>query len=419
LFFKTSLIGDGEMQVLDHIKVLDLTTFPTGSLAVMFLVDMGADAIKIQQPQPRFKQEGAKADSNAISEAEEERRREIAAAYQFDERGKKSICLNLKTQQGKDIFYKLAKTADVVIDEFRPGVTERLGIDYDTLKAINPRIICCSVTGYGHDGPYRLYPGHDTNFISIAGILGITGTPDGRHAIPGIPIGDLAGGGMQAAIGILMALIAREKTGKGQFVDTSMVDALVLFMMIRHGPQFFTTGRQPQLGERPALVFETKDGKYINIAPGEPWFWERLCRALGLEEFLPYQRAVGVYAPDAQEMIEKREQIITSFQEVFRTKTRDEWLRILWEADTCVGPVYKFDEILSDPHLLHRRMITEVDHPNLGKIKQPGIIIKLSETPGKIRGVSPITGQHTEEILKSLDYSEKDIAELRKAGVIN
>ena len=407
------------MQVLDHIKVLDLTTFPTGSLAVMFLVDMGADAIKIEQPRPRFKIEEVEMDRNAISEAEEEKQREIAAAYQFDERGKRSICLNLKTQKGKDIFYQLTKTADVVIDEFRPGVTERLGVDYNTLKMINPRIICCSVTGYGQDGPYRLYPGHDTNFISIAGILGITGTPDGSHAIPGIPIGDLAGGGMQAAIGILMALIAREKTGKGQFVDTSMVDALVLFMMIRHGPQFFINGREPQLGERPALVFETQDGKYVNIAPGEPWFWERLCKALSLEEFVPYQRAVGVYAPDTQEMLEKRQEILTSFQKVFLTKTRDEWLRILWEADTCVGPVYKFDEILSDPHLIYRRMITEIDHPTLGKIKQPGITINLSETPGRIKGPSPLSGQHTEEILKSLDYTEKDITDMREEGVIN
>jgi crotonobetainyl-CoA:carnitine CoA-transferase CaiB-like acyl-CoA transferase len=407
------------MQVLEHIKVLDLTTFPTGSLAVMFLVDMGAEAIKIEQPRSRRGIEETDIDRDKIVEAELEKQKYLAAAYQFDERGKKSICLNLKTQEGKNIFYTLAKTADVVIDEFRPGVTERLGVDYDTLKTINPKIICCSVTGFGHEGPYRLYPGHDTNFISIAGILGITGTPDGHHAIPGVPIGDLAGGGMQAAIGILLALIAREKTGKGQFVDTSMVDALVLFMMIRHGPQYFTTGRQPKLGERPALVFKTKDEKYINIAPGEPWFWERLCKALRLEEFIPYQRAVGVYAPDTQEMREKREQILTSFQEVFHTKTRDEWLKILWDADTCVGPVYQFDEILSDPHLLHRRMITEFDHPTLGKIKQPGITVKLSDTPGQIKGPSPQSGQHTEEILKNLGYNEKDIVELRKEGVIN
>lgn len=407
------------MEVLDHIKVLDLTTFPTGSLAVMLMVDMGADAIKIKQPQKRSGQGPISEGSDMTSEADEKKRAEMAAAYQFDERGKKSICLNLKTQQGKDIFYKLARTADVVIDEFRPGVTERLGIDYDTLKEINPRIICCSVTGYGHDGPYRLYPGHDTNYISIAGILGITGTPDGRHAIPGVPIGDLAGGGMQAAIGILLALIAREKSGKGQFIDTSMVDALTLFMMVRHGPQFFISGRKPKLGERPAHVFKTKDGKYINIAPGEPWFWERLCRTLGLEEYIPYQGAVGVYAPDTQELLEKRDQILASLQEVFSTKTRDEWLRILWEVDTCVSPVYEFDEMLDDPHLLYRNMITEIDHPTLGKIKQPGITIKLSETPGKIKGTSPLTGRHTEEILKSLDYSEKDIIELRQAGVIN
>lgn len=407
------------MLVLDDIRVLDLTRLLPGPLAVMFLADMGADVIKIEEPQPRWGPRVGTMGSNAMSKVEEERARDTAAAYRFVDRGKKSICLDLKTREGKDIFYKLTKTADVVVDEFRPGVTKRLGVDYDTLKVINPRIICCSITGYGQDGPYRLLPGHDPNYESIAGILGITGTPDGRHVLPGVPIGDLAGGGMHGAIGILLALIARERTGKGQFVDSSMVDALVLLLTVRHGAPFFMTGRQLEIGERPALVFETKDGKYINVAPAEPWFWERLCKALGLEEFLPYQGAVGMYIPNTQEMRDKRQQILLAFQEVFRAKTRDEWFRILWEADTCVGPVYRFDEVFSDPHVLHRKMIVEIDHPTLGKIKQPGISVKLSETPGQIRGLAPLRGQHTEEILKSLGYAEKDIRELRKAGVIN
>ena len=407
------------MLVLDDIKVLDLTTFPTGSVAVMYLVDMGADAIKIEQPRPGF---GARASGTATGgtpDVDEKKRREIAAAYQFDERGKRRICLNLKTQQGKDIFYKLAKTADIVVDEFRPGVTKRLGIDYDTLSATNPRIICCSVTGYGHDGPYSFRPGHDTNYISVAGILGITGTSDGQHAIPGIPIGDLAGGAMQATIGILLALIARERTGRGQFIDVSMVDALALFMMIRHGPDFFKSGRQPKLGERPSFVFQTKDRQYVNVAPGEPWFWERLCRALGMEEFVPYQRAAGFFAPETQDMLEKREQIFSSFQKAFLTKTRDEWVRILCEADTCVGPVNRLDEVLSDPHLIHRKTIVEIEHPSLGKIKYPGVGIKLSETPGRIKGLPALPGQHTDEILKSVGYDEEEIAALREMEAIS
>ena len=401
------------MLALDGIKVLDLTTFPTASVAVMLLVDMGAEAIKIEQPNRRQggDLEGASAD--------DEMTRLAKAVYQFDERGKKRICLNLKMNEGREAFHRLARTADVVIDEFRPGVTQRLGADYRTLSAINPRVICCSVTGYGQEGPYSRLPGHDTNYISIAGILGTTGTADGQHAIPGIPIGDFAGGAMQATIGILLALIAREKTGKGQFVDVSMVDALAMFMLIRHGPDFFRTGREPRLGERPALVFETKDGGYVNIAPGEPWFWERLCRTMGLEQFIPYQRAVGTFAPDTEAMQQKRQQILTAFQTTFRTKTRDEWVRILREADTCVSPVYDLREVISDLHLAQRGAIVDVAHPNLGTFKQPGVMIKLSETPGRIKEVPVLPGQNTEEVLRTVGYREDEIADLRKAGAIN
>ncbi len=400
------------MLALDGIKILDLTTFPTASVAVMLLVDMGAEAIKIEQPNRRQGGELAGA-------TEDERNRLARAVYQFDERGKKRICLNLKLKEGKEVFHRLARGADVVIDEYRPGVTKRLGVDYQTLSAINPRVICCSVTGYGQNGPYCQLAGHDTNYISISGILGVTGTPDGQYAIPGIPIGDFAGGAMQATVGILLALIAREKTGRGQFVDVSMVDALAMFMLIRHGPDFLRTGREPHLGERPALVFETKEGGHVNVAPGEPWFWERLCKATGLDEFIPYQRAVGTFAPETAALQQKRTDILGAFQRAFRTKTRDEWIRILREADTCISPVYDLHEVMDDPHLARRGAIVDAAHPSLGAFKQPGVMIRLSETPGRIGEVPVLPGQNTEEVLRSLGYLENEIAALRKAGAIN
>lgn len=404
------------MLALEHLKVLDLTRLLPGPFAVMFLADMGANVIKIEEPRPQWVLREGMVSTTATSKAEEERVNEIAAAYRFVDRNKRSVCLDLKTQEGRDIFYKLAKTADVVVDEFRPGVTKRLGVDYDTLKVINPRIICCSISGYGQDGPYYDLPGHDPCYEAMSGILGITGTRD-NHTLPGVPIGDLGAGGMQGAIGILLALIAREKTGRGQFVDISILDCLVTWLMVRYGAQFLTTGRQLERGERPAHVYETKDGKYICVAPAEPWFWERLCQALGLDEFIPYQEAMGVFRPDSQELLRKREEMLARFAEVFRTKTRDEWFNILREKNTCVAPVYRFDEVLSSPQVVHRQIIQEVDHPTLGKVKQVSPLIRLSDTPGKIRFLAPQRGQHTEECLLELGYASDEIKALHKREV--
>lgn len=388
---------------LEGIKVLDLSRLAPGPFCTMILGDLGADIIKVEGPR-----EGRLAMVVAVEDEER------AIAYNALERNKRSIVLNLKFEEGRQIFYRLAEGADVIVEGFRPGVVKRLGVDYDTVKEVNPRIVYCSLTGYGQDGPYNNLVGHDINYISIGGALGIMGIADGPPTIPSNLVADYAAGGMNAAIGILAALMAREKTGRGQYVDIGMADGVVS-LMAHTLTRFYPSGEVPQRGNDmltggwPAYnVYEAKDGKYVSIGCLEPWFYENLCRALGREDFIPHQGATG----------EKGEEIFSTFRQIFRTKTRDEWFDFLRQWDICVGKVYQLDELATDPQLVHRNMIVELDHPKFGKVKQAGISIKLSETPGSIRSLGPLLGQHTEEVLLDLGYTKERIEELRKQGAI-
>ena len=387
---------------LEGIKVVDLTRLAPGPYCTMFLADLGADIIKVEPG-------GGRAQAFSSAMAGEERR-----AYDAENRNKRSIVLNLKEPEAQEIFYKLAKDADVIVEEFRPGVVKRLGVDYDTIKEINPRIVYCSVTGYGQDGPYQEAPGHDINYISIAGAQGMIGQRDGPPAVIANWLADYAAGGMQGAIGILAALMARERTGKGQYVDISMTDGVVS-LMHAEAAQYFSTGIVPTRGDvlffggMPLYnIYETKDGKYVSLGALEPWFYQNLCKALDREDFSSYEFDTG----------EKREEIFAYFRETFLTKTRDEWVELLRQADVPVAPVYPLDEVFSDPQINHRQMVVELDHPKFGKVKQVGISIKLSDTPGQIRTLAPLAGQHTDDILRELGYSKEKIEELRSAGAI-
>jgi len=386
---------------LEGIKVLDLSRLAPGPYCTMILGDLGADILKVEGPR-----EGRLATVMAIEER--------AIAYNALERNKRSIVLNLKLEPARKIFYQLAEKADVIVEGFRPGVVKRLGVDYDTIKEINPRLIYCSLTGYGQDGPYSNLVGHDVNYISIGGALGIMGIPGGAPTIPSNIVADFAGGGTNAAVGILAALIARDKTGKGQYVDIGMADGVVSLMSMPLS-RYFETDEVPARGNELLTggvpyysVYEAKDGKYVSIGCLEPWFYENLCRALGREDFISHQAAVG----------EKKDEIFSAFREIFRTKTRDEWFDYLSQWDICVGKVYTLDELSNDPQLIHRKMILELDHPELGKVKQPGISLKLSQTPGSIRSFGPAMGQHTEEVMLDLGYSKERIEALRKEGTI-
>jgi crotonobetainyl-CoA:carnitine CoA-transferase CaiB-like acyl-CoA transferase len=388
---------------LDGIRVLDMAWQGPGTFCSTILGDLGAEVIKVYESHPE--------------------RRGGPLVFMYPDspifpgwRNCKTMGLNLKTKEGLSIFRKLAKTADVIIEGFRPGTTKRLGVDYDAMRRVNSRIIYASLTGYGQDGPYRDVVGHDINYISIGGLLGTTRGSDGAPVIPRTVLADFAAGGMAAVIGILAALTARDKSGKGQYVDVSMTDAIVGLMMpvllpALLGETISEQGENIATGEeqRPWYnAYKTKDGKYISVGSVEPWFYTNLCRLLGREDFIEHQYAEG----------EKRDEILQYFKRTFLTKTRDEWLKILRQKDTCVAPVYSPGEVISDPHLIAREMFVKVSHPTMGQARQIGPIIKLSKSPFKARNWAQRFGQHTDEIMLGLGYKKARIKRLRETEII-
>ena len=401
------------MMALDGIKVLDLSNYVPGALCTMILADFGADVIKV---------EPAKAFQMAVmgySPGGKDRERQ--AAFFALNRNKRCIGLNLRSDEGRRIFHRMAESADVVIEGYRPGVVERLGVDYGTISGINPGIVYCSLSGYGQDGPYRLLSDHDINYISLAGVLGLIGTKDGPPSIPLNIIADFAGVSLYGAVGILLALMARGKTGKGQYIDhTYMEGAIHLITWFTH--RFFMDGTVMKRGESWAMgsyphygVYRTGDGKYLSIGCLEPHFWDNLCRAIGKEELMPAKWSMDMtfQAPD-----EKLLAIRSCLEQVFLTKTRDEWFDLLAPQDIPVGKVYDIGEVFSDPQVIHRKMVIELDHPNLGKVNQVGILPKLSETPGQVRRFAPLHGEHTDEILGALGFGAEEIGNLRKEGIV-
>ena len=400
------------MQALEGIKVLDFCRNAPGMFCTMVLADLGAEVLMIERPMDEARSAYEKIVAG-IDGPEDERRH---AAFNALQRNKRSIALNLKEPEAQKIFHKLAETADVVVEGFRPGVMDRLGAGYEMVRSINPRTVYCSVSGYGQDGPYSQMAGHDINYISFAGALGLIGPQGGRPAIPLNLIADYAGGGLCGAIGILSALMAREKTGKGQYVDIAMSEG-VLYMLsgmisdvLSRGSSVERGGNRLNGGAAYYNVYQTKDGGYFSIAAIEPWFWENLCRALGREDLLPHQDATG----------EKKAEVEQALTDAFLTKTRDEWFETLKEKNISVGKVYSLEEALDDPHVRHRGMVVEVEAPDVpgGKVRQVATPIHLSETPGEVRHLGSVTGQHTSEVLEQLGFDAAAVADLTRRQVV-
>ena len=389
------------MTLLSGVRVLDLSLQLPGPFCTMMMADYGADVIKIDEPEPRVR--------NPFSTGEPG----TGSVERYLNRGKKSLTLNLKSDEGKEIFRKLAGSADVVVEGFRPGVVKRLGVDYGTLSAVNRRIVYCSISGYGQNGPMRDVVGHDIDYISYAGILDACGRPGEAPAVPPVQIGDLFGGGMMALSGILMALLDREKTGKGRWIDVSMTDG-ALSMLSLHaaaalaGEIIPERGKMMLTGMFPCYeVYRCADGRYVSVGALEAWFWKGMVEALGLPDLAGGQYAVG----------EEGDRVRAELSRTFASKTRDEWVRFFEEKDVCLAPVLSIREALDHPNTAARKMVLPVESPLGGTDRQPGMPIKIDGVPEAPRR-APLLGEHDGEILAGLGMTEERIAELRANGVI-
>lgn len=388
------------MMPLQHIRVLDVSRYAPGPYCTMLLADLGADVVVVEEPPDTGRSVDREMDVD-----------ERHKAFLAMGRNKRSVALDLRNERMREVFFRLVDRADVVVEGFRPGVAERLGIGYGAVNRRNPRVIYCSITGYGQHGPHAGLAGHDLNYISLTGILGAIGWPGQAPAIPLNIIGDFAAGGLFPAFAILAALIARQQTGRGQFIDMSMTDG-VLSLACLAVSDYFATGKPPRPGEYylngelPCYnVYATADDRWLSLACMEPWFWKKLCALLGCEPYGDHQ-----FNP------ERFAEIFAFLRRRFREKTRDEWFAELKAHNLCVTPVYGLDEALADAHTSARNMVVEMDHPTHGTIRQIGVAPKFSDTPGQVRTVAPRPGEHTRAILHELGYSAEEIAGLIGKG---
>jgi crotonobetainyl-CoA:carnitine CoA-transferase CaiB-like acyl-CoA transferase len=380
---------------LEGIRVLDLTRLLPGNYCTLLLSDLGADVVKVEEPghgdyirwaPPMIDGEGA--------------------IHRALNRGKRSVTLNLKEPSGADLFRRLVSRAEVVVESFRPGVMDRLGVGYGALSEANPRLVYAAITGYGQDGPYRDRVGHDIDYIAYAGLLHATGTPQGPPILPSAQVGDF-GGGMASAVGIAAALAEVARTGRGRFVDVSMLDAVTSWTAVLVG-WYLGTGHAPVRGGMPLTgglacyrVYPTADGRYLAVGALEPRFWRALCEALALEDLVEAQLDPG-----------RQEEISGRLEAIFRTRSRDEWVEVLGDLETCVAPVNDVAEALEDPQVRHRGGVAGEGGVPLG----PGPAIRVSGHAPEIHP-APGLGEHTVEVLGELDLSPDDVAELRARGV--
>jgi len=393
--------------------VLELTRVSPGSFCTMILADMGADILKIETP-PALSPEAGSGMSA---------RTERQAAFSYVNRNKRSLGLNLKAPEGQRILHQLAAGADVLVEGFRPGVMPRLNADYATLSQLNPRLIYCSLSGFGQDGPYRDRPAHDLNYLAISGVLNLIGELGRPPAIPLNIIADYGGAAMHGVVGILLALFARHHTGRGQHVDVAYLDAtLSLLAATPLMANAFADGVMPQRGHGPYTglyafytTYETQDGRRLSVGCSEPWLWDNLCKALGRPDLARYYRRIEhlTRAPTPEEA-----SVRAQLQAIFLQRTRDDWLAYLADKNVCIGPVNTAAEVFADPQVQHRQMLFTHRTAAGEMVQQAGIALKLSDTPGSVRHLGPRLGQHTDEVLSALGYSQDARERLRAQGTV-
>ena len=440
---------------LEGVKVLDLTQIMAGPYCTMMLADMGADVVKIEKP-------GGGDDTRRMGPPFIEGE---STAFLGINRNKRSIVVDLRSDEGREIVLDMARRYDVLVQNFRPGSLERMGLGYEQVRelnpatgsfdccnlkrptfirhsreggnpeglaarqsigdytanldnrnTLNPAMVYCTISGFGVTGPYARRGGFDLVAQGMSGLMSVTGHPESPPTKIGVPVCDL-NAGMFAAIGILTAYINRLKTGQGQHVDTSLLEGGIAYTFWESA-MYFATGESPEPKgsahrlTAPYQAFETSDG-YVNIGAANQANWERLCVAIGRDELLSDARFI-----EPKDRMNNLDELIATLEHTFSQKTSDRWLKTLEAAGVPAGPIYDLEQVYDDPQVRSREMIVETDHPVAGRVSNIGIPVKLSETPGRFRSPAPTLGQHTDEVLRQLGRSDDEIAELRSEGVV-
>jgi crotonobetainyl-CoA:carnitine CoA-transferase CaiB-like acyl-CoA transferase len=391
---------------LGGVRVLDLSRLLPGGFCSLLLADFGAEVLKVEDTgmgdyvrwaPPYY--EGA--DDSAKS-----------ALYLALNRGKRSVRVNLKEERGREVLLRLARDYDVLLESFRPGVLDRLGVGYERLREENPGLVYCAITGYGQDGPFRDRSGHDMNYLGLVGLLGLTGEGDGPPVQAAGQIADVGGGAQMAAFGILAALRERDRTGQGQLVDVSMSDGALSWLALVAG-RYFAEERAPERGDLElagSLIcyrpYACSDG-WVTLGALEPKFWQAWCRGVGREDLI--ERQFERPGSDAHAEVER----------IFLERTRDEWQAFASEHDCCLEPVLGLDEALDSELVRAREMVVELDQPGAERpVRQLGVPIKMSRTPGGVQGPGPALGEHTDEVLAAAGYSTDEIEALKESGAV-
>ena len=395
------------MKALQDVRVLDLTRALAGPFCTLMLGDYGADVVKIELP-------GTGDDTRSWGPpfiGEE------SAYFLSINRNKRSLTLNFKEPEAIEIFLQLVQKADVVVENFTPGVMRRFGLDYPAVKSANPQIIYCSISGFGQDGPYQNRPAYDQIMQGVSGLMSSTGEADGDPQKVGIAVSDI-GAGMWAAFAVMTALHHREGTGEGQYIDISMLDAQVAWLTYQ-AAYYFANNEPPQrLGAaHPTLVpyqaFMSQDGKYVNVAVGSERIWDRFCEGIDWADL----KTNPEFALNG-DRVRNRATLVPMLQEYFLTKPASHWVEVLQAVNVPAGPINDLADVFSDPQVLHRQMLLEMPHPTLKSIKQTGLPLKFSATPGGLDRHPPLLGEHNQEILKDLGYSAAAVERLAEQSII-